>query len=120
MPAGRQRRTATGGTAADQAAREAYIRQRAIVYGIDPDVAVRVARSEGLNNSPTVKAARATTEHQGETSNCTLAAASATPSGARQGLIRSTRAIGRRPATSPSDRPRKAAGGPFTARRGSG
>ena len=34
---------------ASQAIREAYIRQRAIVYGIDPDVAVRVARSEGFD-----------------------------------------------------------------------
>lgn len=39
-----------GGTSAGQALREAFIRQRARVYGIDPDVAVRVARSEGLNN----------------------------------------------------------------------
>lgn len=29
---------------------EAYIRQAAIARGIDPDIAVRVARSEGLNN----------------------------------------------------------------------
>jgi hypothetical protein len=41
---------ASGGGLASQAAREAYIRQRAPVYGIDPDVAVRVARSEGLNS----------------------------------------------------------------------
>lgn len=38
-----------GGAVASQATREAYIRQRAIAYGIDPNVAVRVARSEGLN-----------------------------------------------------------------------
>ena len=38
-----------GGAVASQATREAYIRQRAIAYGIDPNVAVRGARSEGLN-----------------------------------------------------------------------
>ena len=38
----------TGGNVS-QDIREAYIRQRALAYGINPDIAVRVARSEGLN-----------------------------------------------------------------------
>lgn len=37
-----------GSWAGTQSAREAYIRQRAAALGIDPDTAVRVARSEGL------------------------------------------------------------------------
>jgi hypothetical protein len=49
---------ATGGAAAgggsgafgSQGEKEAYIRQMAVQIGIDPDVAMRVARSEGFNN----------------------------------------------------------------------
>jgi hypothetical protein len=39
----------TGSPLADPAEREAYIRSRATFWGIDPDVAMRVARAEGFD-----------------------------------------------------------------------
>jgi hypothetical protein len=41
---------ATGGSSGSQAEHEAYIRQSAIARGIDPDIAMRVAKSEGFYN----------------------------------------------------------------------
>lgn len=42
--------TSSGGAFASQAAKENFIRSEAIKRGIDPDVAMAVARSEGFNN----------------------------------------------------------------------